>query len=197
MIETRGYPILLSNGETIEVTRGDKLKIVDVLPSTPRSSGIKVNFKGFVGDRKNNTGEDRGYLIDTGTALMKRWSLYKKDEYYEIVVTRGKTKLGRLVVKLKPPKMDYLILKVNNNKHIFLRPEEKISLSEKDQISLEEIQTNLYSNKGIHLSINGHKLRQGDVRKLNDLGPAKQYLHHQVKVKKGRLVLGKIFIEMN
>ena len=71
VIETRGHRMLLSNGETLEVIRGDKLKIVDVLPTTHRSSGIKVNFKGFVGDKKNNTGEDRGYAIDTGTALMK------------------------------------------------------------------------------------------------------------------------------
>jgi hypothetical protein len=128
---------------------------------------------------------------------MKKWSLYKKDEYYEVVVTRGKTMIGRLVVRLMPPKMEYLILQINGNQHLFLRPEEKISLSEKDQISLEEIHTNLYSKKGIHLSINGHKLRQGDVRKLNNLVPTNGYRHHQVKVKKGRLVLGKIFIEMN
>jgi hypothetical protein len=196
VIETRGHRILLSNGETLEVTRGDKLKIVDVLPSAPRHSGIKVNFKGFVGDRKGNTGEDRGFVIDTGTALMKKWSLHKKDEYYEVVVTRGKARIGRMLVRLVPPKMEYLILQVNNHQHLFIRPEEKISLSEKDQISLEEIHTNLYSKKGIHLSINGHKLRQGDVRKLNNLGPTNGYRHHQVKVKKGRLVLGKIFIEM-
>ena len=55
VIETRGHRMLLTNGETLEVTRGDKLKIVDVLPSTSRRYGIKVNFKGFVGDRKGNT----------------------------------------------------------------------------------------------------------------------------------------------
>jgi len=27
---------------------------------------VCVNFKGFVGKLENNTGEDRGYLIDTG-----------------------------------------------------------------------------------------------------------------------------------
>jgi hypothetical protein len=197
VVETRGHRMLVSNGETLEVTRGDTLKIVDVLPSTSRRSGIKVNFKGFVGDRKGNSGEDRGYVIDTGTALMKKWSVHKRDEYYEVVVTRGNAKMGRLVVRLMPPKMEYLILKVNSHQHLFLRPEGKISLSEKDQISLEEIHTNLYSKKGIHLSFNGHKLRQGDVRKLNNLGPTHGYRHHQVTVKKGRLVLGKIFFEMN
>jgi len=197
VIETRGNRVLLSNGETLEVTRGDKLKIVDVLPATHRSSRITVNFKGFVGDQKHNTGEDRGYVIDTGTALMKRYSLHKKDEYYEIVVTRGKAKLGRLVVRLIPPKMDYLILKVNSHKHLFLRPEDTVSLTNKDRISLETIQTNLYSQRGVHLSINGHKLRQGDVRKLHDLRSSNGNRHHQVKIKRGRLVLGQIFIEMD
>jgi hypothetical protein len=197
VIETRGHRVLLSNGETLEVTRGDIIKIVDVFPSRPPTSGIKVNFKGFVGDRKNNTGEDRGYFIDTGTDLMKRYALHKKDEYYEIVVTQGKDRLGRLLVRLIPPKLDYLVLKVNSDKHVFLRPEEKISLSEKDRISLEEIHTNLYNKNDIHLSINGYELRQGDVRKLDDLGPTEGYMNHQVKIKRGPLVLGKIFIEMN
>ena len=197
VIETRGHRILLSNGETLEVTRGDLIKIIDVFPSSPPTSGIKVNFKGFVGDRKNNTGEDRGYFIDTGTDLMDRYSLHKKDEYYEVVVTQGKDNLGRLLVRLIPPKIDYLVLKVNSDKHVFLRLEEKISLSEKDQISLEEIHTNLYNKEDIHLSINGYELKQGDVRKLDALGPSDGYMHHQVNVKKGPIVLGKIFIEMN
>lgn len=105
VIETKGHRMLVSNNETFEVIRGDRLKIVDVLPSTSRRSGIKVNFKGFVGDRKNNTGEDRGFVIDTGSALMKNWSIHKKDEFYEVVVTQGDTKIGRLIVKLMPPKM--------------------------------------------------------------------------------------------
>jgi hypothetical protein len=198
VIETKGHRILLSNRETLDLVRGEKLKIVDILPSFPGSSGIKVNFKGFVGDWKNNTGEDRGYTIDTGTDLIKRYSLHKKGEFYEIIASRGDNNaLGRLVVRLAPPRMDYLILKINNHRHIYLRSEDTVSLSTKDKICLEEIQTNLHNESGIHLNINGHNIKPGEIKELRKLCGSAGYSNHQVKVKKGPLVLGRVFINMN
>ena len=63
------------------------MKLLDVLPAS--QSGLKVNFKGFVGNKKNNTGEDRGYEIDTSNDLMSRFSINKKGEYYPVLVTRN------------------------------------------------------------------------------------------------------------
>lgn len=197
VIETKGYRLLVSAGETLCLVRGDKLKIVDVLPSIVGSPGIEVNFKGFVGDWKNNTGEDRGYTVDTGTALMKRYSLHKKGEFYEIIASQEGNVLGRIIVRLDPPKMEHLILKVNNNKHHFLRSEETISLSLKDKIYLEEVGTNLYSKKGIHLYINGHKIEPGEERELKELCTSPGHVNNQASIKKGPLVLGRIFIDMD
>ena len=196
VIEAKGHRILLSNEETLDLVMGESLKIFDILPSFPDSSGIKVNFKGFVGDRKNNTGEDRGYTIHTGTDLIKRYSLRKKGEFYQIIVSEGNHVLGRLIVRLAPPRMDYLILKVNNHRHIYLRSEDAVSLSRKDKICLEEIQTNLHNEGGIHLNINGHNIKPGEIRELRELCASARYSNHQVRVKKGPLVLGRVFINM-
>lgn len=197
IIEMKGHRLLLPSGKTLYMVRGDKLKIVDVLPSDPILSGLKVNFKGFVGDRKNNTGEDRGYVIDTEKDLLKRYSLHKKGESYEIIASQGDRVMARIVLKLRPPRMDYIILRINNHRHLFLRSEDAVSLNMDDEICVEEIQTNLYSNKGVHLSINGHKIKPGDIRKLDALYSAQGYSNHQVQVKKGPLVLGKVFIHMD
>ncbi len=197
VIEMKGHRLLLPSGKTLYMVRGDKLKIVDVLPSDPILSGLKVNFKGFVGDRKNNTGEDRGYVIDTEKDLLKRYSLHKKGESYEIMASQGDRVMARMVLKLRPPRMDYIILRINNHRHLFLRSEDSVSLNMDDEICVEEIQTNLYSNKGVHLSINGHKIKPGDIRKLDALYSAQGYSNHQVQVKKGPLVLGKVFIHMD
>lgn len=190
-IETQGNRLLLSNGETLDLVKGDKMKIMDVIPSG--LSEITVNFKGFVGDTKNNTGEDRGYEIDTATDLIKRYSLYKRGEFYQIIVSSKDDIIGRLIVRLVPPRMDYLVLRVNDHRHILLRPEDHVSLSMKDKITMEEIQTNLYSQSGIHLSINGHKVRSGQLRTLNELCYSKK---NQFDVRKGNLMLGRIFINM-
>ncbi|MFH1154986.1 MAG: M14/M99 family metallopeptidase [Pseudomonadota bacterium] len=87
----------------IELKRGDRMEIVDV-----RGRGIDplqcvVNFKGFVGNIDNNTGEDRGYEIDTGrNVLMDRFSIDKKGLKYYIVTTFRDEEISRLYVDMKP-----------------------------------------------------------------------------------------------
>jgi hypothetical protein len=197
VIETKGYRVLMSNGETLDLVRGDDLTIVDILPSPADTSGITVNFKGFVGNPKNNTGEDRGYLIHTGAGLLTRYSLNNKGELYEIIASEGDRTLGRMVVRLIPPKMDYLILRINDHRHVYLKPEDTVSLSMENQICLEEIETNLYSEKGIHLEFNEHLLEPGEVRELRALCPLEGHSSHPIQVKKGALVIGQVFIRTN
>ena len=191
-VQAKGHRLLLTNGETLELVKGDKMKIINVIPSD--LSGIKVNFKGYVGDWKNNTGEDRGYTVDTATDLIKRYSLDNKGEIYQIIASQQDHILGRLLVRIAPPRLHYLILKVNDHRHILLRSEEKVSLSRDDKICLEEIQTNFYSNSDIHLSINGQKIKPGEVKRLAKLCASK---NNRVEVKRGPLAVGRIFINMN
>jgi hypothetical protein len=194
VIETKGNSILLPNGGTLDLVRGDHLKIIDIMPSFSGSSEITVNFKGFVGNVKNNTGEDRGYLIYTGAGLLTRYSLGKKGELYEIIASEGDRVLGRMVVRLAPPKMDYLILKVNNHRHVYIKAEDTLTLAMEDRISLEKIQTNLYSDREIRLRINGHSLKPGQAGDLATLCAPEVNGHYPVQVMNGPLVLGKVFI---
>lgn len=195
VLEAKGHRLLLSNGETLHLVSGDELKIVDVMPSMPASSGVVVNFKGFVGDRKNNTGEDRGFVIDTGSTLLERYSLNGKGQSYEILVSRGDDILGRAFVKLDPPKLQYLILKVNGNQHHLLRQGDHLALGREDKISLEEIRTNLYASGDVHLNINGHRLASGEAKALKDLLPSSRS-PQQVRVQKADMTLGEISFSM-
>ena len=83
-----------------DVTR--QLEILDVTAHRGNPSTWVVNFKGFVGDRKNNTGEDRGYVIKTDKDLWKRYSLNKEGRSYQIVVTHKDRILGKLFIDLEP-----------------------------------------------------------------------------------------------
>jgi hypothetical protein len=188
-IETKGHHVFIANGETLDLVMGDRLKIVDIFPSG--SKNVVVNFKGFVGNKANNTGEDRGYEIDTATALLRRYSLNNKGTLYQIIVSENDDVVAEFNVRLTPPKLDYLVFKVNDNRYILLRSEDKISLSMKDKICLEEIQTNLYNGSEVHLHVNGHRMKRGEPRLIQDLGVAQ---HGQLDIRNGPLVLGKVFI---
>jgi len=192
VIEAKGLRLLLANGETLHLVRGEELKIIDILPRAPSSSGVKVNFKGFVGDPSNNTGEDRGFAINTGSDLMERFSLDGKGEAYEIVVTQGETLLGRGIVRLASPKVEFVVLRVNGQGHHILKPKSAFSVSREDTICVEEIRTNLSSSDGVSLKINGQTVLQGEVKAVKDLSLASKASETQLKVEKGSLVLGMI-----
>jgi hypothetical protein len=101
VVEAKGHKILLEDGEILELTKGERMKILEIFPKG--MPGITVNFKGFVGDKINNTGEDRGYEIDTGEDLLKRYSLNKNGEYYQVLVSlEDDTVLARLIIRLLP-----------------------------------------------------------------------------------------------
>ena len=171
---------------------GEKLKIVDVLPSD--QPGITVNFKGFVGDKKNNTGEDRGYEIDTARDLMKRYSLDKKGDSYPVIVSRDDQDIGKITVKLVPPALNFLVLKVNSHRHVLLRPEDSVSLSLRDKICMEEIQTNHSDKRGIHLSVNGYEVGIGESKELKEICTAK---HNELDIRKGPVLFGKVYINVD
>ena len=101
IIRINGKERIYSNNDQALIKKGDLLEIVDVTAHHGDPKTWVVNFKGFVGDRKNNTGEDRGYVIHTGKDLWKRYSLHKKDRSYQIVVTHEDRTLGKLFINLE------------------------------------------------------------------------------------------------
>jgi hypothetical protein len=196
VIEAKGLRLLLANGETLHLVRGEELKIIDILPRAPSSSGVKVNFKGFVGDPSNNTGEDRGFTINTGSDLMERFSLDGKGEAYEIVVTQGETLLGRGIVRLASPQVEFLVLRVNGHGLHILKPKAAFSVSREDTICIEEVRTNLSSSDGLSLKINGQPVLPGEVKAVKELHPASRTSDTQLKVEKGSLVLGMVTLNV-
>jgi len=71
-----------NNYGRFKIIRGDIFEIVDVVTTVADPSDLVVNLKGFVGQRSQNTGEDRGYRINSGKDLWKRYSLKKKGRQY-------------------------------------------------------------------------------------------------------------------
>ena len=196
VVEAKGHRLLLANGETLHLVRGEEIKIMDILPRLPASAGVKVNFKGFVGDPSNNTGEDRGFVINTGSDLMERFSLDGRGEAYEIVVTQGETLLGRGIVRFAAPKVEFLVLRINGNTPQILKPKSALSVSREDTLCVEEVRTNLSSGDGVSLKINGQTMLPGEVRAVKELTPPAKTSESQLKVEKGALVLGMITLNV-
>jgi len=96
-----GRRVEVVDGATLEVPLGAVLEITEAVldkPSYGRS--LQVNFKGFVGNPNNNTGEDRGYKIPTDHGLLRRHSVGGRGNAYPIVVSCQGREIGRVVVQL-------------------------------------------------------------------------------------------------
>ncbi len=97
-----GKKHIFPNYGHVKVKRGDRLVIRDVITGRFDPADCVVNFKGFVGNRRNNDGEDRGYLIDTGKdVLMKRYSLDNQGKRYHILTTKGGEEVGKLFIDIE------------------------------------------------------------------------------------------------
>ncbi len=101
-LKVNGKTRIVENYSRIGLTPGDKLVIVDIITGDIDPSEYVVNFKGFVGNNSRNTGEDRGYLIDTGAdVLLPRYSLEKKGRRYQVVTTLKGKEVGKIFVDIQ------------------------------------------------------------------------------------------------
>lgn len=101
-LKLNGKTVIVDNYAHIRINRGDQLLIEDVISGKEDPSNYVVNFKGFVGNRSNNTGEDRGYVIDTSkNVLMPRYSLDKKGKRYYVLITLNDKEVGRFFIDIQ------------------------------------------------------------------------------------------------
>ena len=143
------------NGSHVDIVRGDLLELVNAITTPDSLTGVTCNFKGFVGNRSNNTGEDRGYIIDTATDLWERYSLYKKGRVYQVIVSRNdKDIIGRLFFDIQSPLFEYMLLYLNGTEKRWVSKSEPIRLRLRDSMKLIDIKTNVVPG-GLTMVIKG------------------------------------------
>lgn len=101
-LKINGKTVFADNYSHVPVKYGDQLVIEDIVTGRIDPSEYVVNFKGFVGNQSQNTGEDRGYVIDTGAGvLMPRYSLEKEGRRYYIQTTLRGKEVGRVYIDIE------------------------------------------------------------------------------------------------
>ncbi len=101
-LKVNGKTRIVENYGRVNLNFGDQLVIVDIISGDVDPSAYIVNFKGFVGNNSLNTGEDRGYVIDTGAGvLLPRYSLEKKGRQYHVVTTLEGEEVGKIFIDIQ------------------------------------------------------------------------------------------------
>jgi len=164
---------------------------------------VIVNFKGYVGNLQNNTGEDRGYVIHTGRDLWKRYSLGGEGKQYQVIVLHGETQLGRLFVRLTDPVFDYVILQVSREVKRCLFPGDSLAVSSKEPIKILDIKTNIPRNAGVQAFLKGRDINaplffDGEAfpwgSGSRDNGHKER--QYRIVVQREHIILGSIFLNL-
>jgi len=142
-IKINGKEGYYPNGSHVDIVKGDLLELVDAETNPGSLAGVTCNFKGFVGNSRVNTGEDRGYIINTATDLWERYSLYKKGRVYQVIVSRDKDIIGRLFFDIKPPLFEYMLLSFNGTDKKWVSDGEVIKLKLSDSMKIMDIKNNV------------------------------------------------------
>lgn len=143
-MKINGEERILQNYSEINIVKGDHLEIEDVITSFADPSDITVNFKGFVGDRGNNDGEDRGFIIDTGEDLWERYSLDGNGRKYQVIAEFSGELVGKFFVSIESPALNYVLFKLGEDHKCFL-PGDTIEIGPNKTLKLLDIITDIKS----------------------------------------------------
>lgn len=167
IIEVNNVRQVLSDNEHLKIIKGDRVKLLDVitLPLSPSTRGtkgegeLKVNFLGFVGNKANNDGEDRGYLVNTAKDLWLKYSKNGKGLEYVIAINHKEKKLGQVFVDMEEPKLNYIVVKHGQGGQRWYANGDTISVTAKDTLELVDVKTNVQGNAGVRVNVFGDELK--------------------------------------
>lgn len=136
IIEVDGQTLFLKPGETAAVPAGAKIKLIDFkyegrLPA----KRLVLNFKGFTPPGPYNGGEDRGYVIDTATDLIPRFSVSKTEPIYEVAVEEGVKILAKVRLRLLRPQLEAVELLIDGRKTV-LKPGRRLTVPAGAKVTL-------------------------------------------------------------
>ncbi|MBU0515643.1 MAG: hypothetical protein KJ621_12815 [Proteobacteria bacterium] len=203
IVKVNGLKRLVEHGEHLSVVKGDRIQIVEVLTNIKDQSDLKVNFKGFVPPRADNQGEDRGYVIDTGRQLQRRFSLRRDRESYAVIATRAGKFVGRILVDLLPPRMDYLVVGLGRRRKMAYANGETVRVHRGDVLKIVAVKTNFTLRGNVRFFVRslrsgrmqecpGGTIRLRTGRRLRHRGP-----DYQIVVKRDDIPIGRVYIQLN
>jgi hypothetical protein len=166
LVEAGGQRRVVADGEVLKVVKGDKLTLVDCLSNLPNQRDLQVNFKGFVpSGRRTNTGEDRGFEINTASDLMERYSGCQGPaapgvECYQVVASQADRRLGAMRVEVAPARLDYLVLRHDQGPKMVYHHGEVVRAAPGERLEVVDVKTNVWRAGDLELALDHRGRRE-------------------------------------
>lgn len=163
IVEINGLRQVLSQEEHLKIIKGDKMKLLDVVVDGISANDLVVNFLGFVGNKMKNTGEDRGYLINTAKDLWLKYSKGGNGLEYTVAISYKDKKIGQVFIDMEEPKLNYIVVKHGQGGKRWYADGDTIAVTAKDTLEVVDIKTNVRGNAGIKVNVFGDELKNANA----------------------------------
>jgi Carboxypeptidase controlling helical cell shape catalytic len=205
IVRVNGRQYYYENGGRALLVLGDRFEVVDVVLPKEIRGRVTVNVRGYVNDPLNNTGEDRGCLIDTGKDLLRRYSVDREGRHY-LVLVESDREIGRLHLMLEPPQLHYLVACIDGKEKRWYRAGETIQVGRQQTLQVMDIKGNTAPEEALGLECSEPAFNLGsawrekvlrfadlfDKTSAADDAPAS----FSWTVKRGDFALGQVFVEV-
>lgn len=196
IVEVNRLRQVLSNEEHLKVIRGDKIKLLDVVADWANTNDLSVNFLGYVGNKMKNTGEDRGYLINTATDMWTKYSKDGKGLQYLIAINYMNKRIGEIFVDIDEPKLNYIVVKHSQGGQRWYADGDIITVTPKDTLELIDVKTNINGNIGVKINVFGNDL--GNQNKIITFSKkTADEVHTAIVVAREGIILGRAKIQIS
>lgn len=161
-IRINGHRIVsVANKGALKVNKGDFLEVIDVDSGMYDPGSLEVNIKGYVNDAFNNTGEDRGYIVDTSKDFWSKYSIDGKGFKYPIKASKGNLVVGEMIIEIEEESEKILLIEseggrligVKNNEEIYIKDIDKCFLNSVAGVSRSDFESGFY-----YLEAQGRKI---------------------------------------
>ena len=142
------------NDENIQLQFGDKIKIIDTVPSSQKNGQLRINLFGFVPDKPVNTADDRFVTIDTGTDLIPQYSRDGEGKEYIIRVERYNEILSTFNVVLS--KADLLSVRLEyGDQTVTLKENETVEIDKNEIVKIVDVSTSVADPAELQVNFKG------------------------------------------
>jgi len=163
-------PFYVENKGEINLNKGDFFEIVDVRTGLCDPGDLEVNIKGYVNDKLNNTGEDRGYIVDTAEDFWEKYAVGKNKNSYPVIVSQNSKRIADMLISINKSREKFFIVKQKDKFHA-VKDGGKLVLDSKESCflySVPEVYGDEMSSGFYSVEVNGEK--NNFLYKKADLG---------------------------
>jgi hypothetical protein len=148
VVDINGERKKVDAGGSLDVVFGDLVTIVEATLLDKSVQVELVDLVGFRGANSKASGDDRGWVIDTGRHLSKKRSVAGDGKQYKIQVSGQGAVSGEVMLNILEPELLAIELNVNGSVRK-IQPGDVLRLSSKDMVRVIEIRTNVRGNENV------------------------------------------------